>query len=213
MDVSAKLIGQIAGVLAIIEVIPYIISIIRGHTKPERATFAIWSLVDIVTVTSYIAVGATTTIFVPIIFAATSILIFLLSLKFGMGGINKLDIVCLIISAVAILLWIATNDPFIALYGNLLAVSLGFIPTIKKSYYLPQTENTLSWGLSTTASVLNVCALTTLQPGIAILPIMGAIGSIIVIFLLLFPNRRLRRYPVKKVRRAAMLSARRTRHA
>lgn len=211
MDISAKFIGQIAGFIAVIQVIPYFISIFKGDTKPERTTFAIWSLVNIVTVSSYIAVGATTTIFVPLIFAMTSVIIFLLSLKYGMGGFNRLDIACLCISLVAIAIWVITSNPLLALYGNLIASTLGFLPTIKKVYYLPKTENTLSWTLSALASVLNLFAITSTKAGIIILPLMSALGGVTVALMLNFPNRRLARYPVnnlKKLKRPPVKHAR-----
>lgn len=184
---SPVLIGQIAGVLAVIQVVPYIVSIFRGHTKPERMSYFIWFIVDALTIASYIAIGATTTIWVGLVFVFTGFIIFLLSLKYGMGGFSKLDIFCLFLALIGLLLWATTQNALLAMCFALFAAKVGFLPTIKKAYFFPETENTLSWTMCAGSSILNVFALTTLAPSIAIPPILAAIFNSIVAYLLLFP--------------------------
>lgn len=196
------LLGKIAGVLALIQIIPYVISIFRGNTKPQRATFAIWSVVNIVTATSYIAAGATTTKWMSIVFVFTAILIFLLSFKYGMGGYGALDISCMAIAGLAIALWVVTDNPVVALYANLAALSLGYIPTLKKVYRLPRTENMLAWLLTGAASILNVMALTSLAPEIALLPLIGMVGSVSVALLIVSAKLQWRKVPKRRVMRA-----------
>jgi len=49
---TQSIIGVAAGLLAFVAFIPYIISILKGETKPQRATFAIWSAISLVTLFS-----------------------------------------------------------------------------------------------------------------------------------------------------------------
>lgn len=181
------LIGQIAGVLAFAQVIPYIVSILRGHTKPERMTYSIWFVVEALTVLSYIAVGARTTIWVGLAYILTALTVLLLSIKHGMGGWSKLDVICLLLSVAGIAIWVTTSSALLALCFNVFAGKVGYLPTIKKAYFYPETENTLSWVMTSCTGILNVFALTTLAPSIAILPITQAIFPAIVAYLLLFP--------------------------
>jgi hypothetical protein len=184
---SPTLIGQIAGILAIAQVVPYIVSILRGHTKPERMTYFIWFIVDALAISSYIAVGARTTIWVGSVYVVTGLLIFLLSLKYGMGGFSKLDLVCLAIAAVGIVIWVTADSALLALCFSTCAGTIGYLPTIKKAYFYPETENTLSWVICSFSSTLNIFALTTLAPAISIPVILGAISSTVVAYLLLSP--------------------------
>ncbi len=184
------LIGEIAGVLAVVQVIPYIVSIFHGHTKPERATYFIWLIVDAVTITSYIAVGARTTIWTGLVFTVSALLIFILSIRYGMGGFSKFDIICLLLALGGISIWITTGDALLTLYFSTFVTLIGYLPTIKKVYFLPETENTLSWAMCSGASVLNILALTTLRPSIALLPISSAIMEVLIAYLLLFPAAR-----------------------
>src|ERR1035438_9899519 len=110
------LIGQLAGLLAILSVIPYIVSILRGHTKPERMTYFIWFIVDAVTMSSYIVSGARTTIWIGLVFVCSGFLIFCLSFKHGMGGFSSFDIGCLILALLGVVMWIDTKDALVALY-------------------------------------------------------------------------------------------------
>lgn len=183
------LLGQLAGIVAFCSVIPYIISIFKGKTKPSRASYAIWSVVEIVWVTSYIAAGATTTKWTGIVFAISAVLIFILSLKYGMGGLNAFDIPCLILAALAILIWVTTKNPILADYMSTLAIFLGYLPIIKKAYLWPETENTLSWVLYAVATILTVTALTTLQLAIALRPIISLVMALVITGLLLLPRR------------------------
>lgn len=189
MNITPALLGQIAGILAVVQAIPYIIGILRGKTKPARASYAIWSVMQVISMVSYIASGATDTKWVPIVLAFSAIAIFALSFKYGMGGLSKLDITCLGIAAVAIILWITTNDPALAVYASLIASTIAFIPVIKKSYVQPGTENTLSWTLYTASALFNVFALSTLDPVIALPPIVSLLCAGTIALLLLIPRK------------------------
>lgn len=185
MNETPTLIGYIAGAIALIQIIPYIISILRGHTKPERATYAIWSLVNLLTVSSYIAAGARETIWVGVACTISQLAIFFLSFKYGMGGFNKFDIFCLVAAAAGIMVWVTTSDPVLALYFNLGIKFLGFLPTLRKAYLFPKTENTLSWIMVGFASTLNLFALTSLRPELAIFPIYAVLADCLIVFILL----------------------------
>lgn len=188
MAMNHALIGEVAGVLAIIQVIPYIKSIFDGHTKPERTTYLIWFIVDAVTISSYIAVGARTTIWTGLVYTFTGMLIFGLSIKRGVGGFSKFDIGCFGLAILGVVLWATTKDALLALYYSTIVSKIGYLPTIKKAYFYPETENTLSWVMTAITGMLNLFALTTLQFSIALPPISGAITPTIVAGLLLFPQ-------------------------
>jgi hypothetical protein len=176
----SNFIGIIAGIIAFLNIIPYAISIFQGKTKPSRSAYAIWLIIDIVTAASYIASGATTTVWAFLAFALTTVIIFILSFKYGMGGLHKVDLVCMGLALISIITWVATKDPALALYASLAAKLIGYVPIFKKVYLHPGTENTLAWSMTAFASVLNLVALTSLKPEIAIAPICFAIVDLVI---------------------------------
>lgn len=190
MGISSQLVGQIAGILALLSVIPYLVSIFQGKTKPSRAAYAIWLTIDVIITAGYVAAGARSTAWVFVAFTLTTIVIFLLSLKYGMGGFNKFDLYCFAAAALIIVVWINTGNPLVALYMGLSAKMIGYLPVIKKSYLYPKTENTLSWAMAAVASLLNLFALTSLQLSMVLAPLSTALADTLIASLLLFPSWR-----------------------
>lgn len=186
----APFFGQAAGIVAFVAFIPYILSILRKETKPNRATFAIWSMVNVVILLSYLASGARDTIWVAFVYTICQLIVLLLSLKYGVGGFTKLDIICLASAALGICLWILTKQPTTALYISIFVEILGFIPTIKKSYLYPKTESSFAWVIFFLASSLNLFAITSFKFEIIVYPIYNFIFDGTVMFLLVFPQIR-----------------------
>lgn len=164
-------------------------------------TYFIWFIVDTLSIASYIAVGARTTIWVGLVYVITGLSIFLLSFKYGMGGYSKLDIACLLLALIGVSIWVTTSSALLALCFSTFASKIGYLPTIKKAYFFPETENTLSWTMTSLTSVLNIFALTTMAPAIAVPPVLGAVGPTIVAYFLLFPvaHHKLRRHKASRI--------------
>src|ERR1039458_5531801 len=101
--------GITAGILYAISVVPYFIDIFHGQTRPNRTTYAIWSIVKIVLITSYISSGATNTIWYGLFGATVAITLLIISIKHGMGGFSKFDIACFLLAILAIALWVTTE--------------------------------------------------------------------------------------------------------
>ena len=131
-------IGIIAGVIAFIAYIVYIRSILKGETKPNKATWWIWTFMGAVIGVSYYFSGAENTIWVPFVEFIGPFSIALLSLKYGEGGLeDRTDIICLTGAIISIILWIIFKNPVVALVTNLAVDSFALIPTIKKSSKSP----------------------------------------------------------------------------
>jgi len=183
------LIGRIAGLIAAVAFIPYIFSIFRGETKPQKASFAIWAAIGIVSLASYIASGATNTVWVLWVYAVVGVLIFILSFKYGVGGFEILDVICLSGAAIGIFLWVATSNPHYALYLSVLCELLAYIPTIKKVYYHPDTENKAAWLIGLFAGLLNLLAINALALDIIIYPAYVVLADTIMVLLIMIPRK------------------------
>lgn len=182
-------IGAIAGCIAFFQIVPYVVSILRGHTKPERTSYLIWLIVDVVGILTYISAGATTTIWTGAVFCLTALLIFVLSIKYGVGGFSKFDVGCFLLALVGVGIWVVSKDAILALYFITFVNFIGYLPTIKKVYFLPKTENTLSWTLAACASTLNLFALTSLQPQLVVPIACSMLLQCLIAYLLIFKSR------------------------
>ncbi len=165
MNIYSSL-GIAAAIVTLYEGLLYIISIFGfdyrfkkiTRTQPSRATWTVWAALGIVTALSYAASGATSTIWVPMVYAGYFTVIALLSIPYGYGGWNRWDLLCIFGALCAALIWWQFNSPQIALYMTILIDTLGLIPTILKSYANPRRENLLAWNLAFVASILNILA-------------------------------------------------------
>lgn len=182
--------GLIAGVIAFLAYIVYVISIFRDKTKPNRATWWIWAFMGLVVGLSYYASGAENTIWVPFIEFIGPFSIALLSIKYGEGGLeNKTDLICLFGAIVSIILWIIFDNPVVALVTNLAVDSFAIVPTIKKSYLRPEGEDFWAWFGTGMADTLNMFAVERFTFAILIYPIYMLVSDLIIILILLLRKK------------------------
>ncbi len=153
------LFGVLAGVLSAFAYLPYIRDTLRGDTRPERASWLIWSLLGSIAFFSQMYEGATHSLWLGGIQVLGTIVVFLLSIKRGMGGfLNKSDQKVLAVACVGLILWYFASTAVYALAIIISINLLGGWVTITKAYRDPQSETLLTWTVSMGASSLGVLA-------------------------------------------------------
>ncbi len=135
---------------------PYIIDTLKGKTKPERATWFVFSVLGIIAFISQAKLGATWSLVFSGIDTLGSLIVLGLSIKFGVGGWTKLDRIALTIAAVGVVAALVAREPILALLGNILADISGTVLTVYKTFRAPTTETTISWLLTGTSACLGV---------------------------------------------------------
>jgi len=185
-----SVIGFIAGIIALVAYIVYMVSIVRGTTKPNRTTWWIWSFMGLVLALSYYFSGAVNTIWVPIVEFIGPFLIALLSIKYGEGGLgDKTDLICFFGAILSIVLWAIFDNPTVALVTNLVIDSFAIVPTIKKSYLRPEGEDFWAWLGTGFADSLNFFAVERFSFAILVYPVYMVVSDLIIILLLLFNKK------------------------
>jgi len=136
----------------------YIISSLKGNTKPHRMTRFILAFVLTLNFISILAskgnLGAE-------VFAGVNCLqglvIFGLSLWRGMGGKSIFDWACLGIAMIGIIGWKLSGDPIIGVWFSVFADIVAYLPAFVKTYHHPKTESPwyyLFAGLSALSSLV-----------------------------------------------------------
>jgi hypothetical protein len=134
-------------------------------------------IAGIILAASYKAVGADSTIWVPVGFVVGPTIIFMLSIKYGTGGWNNIDLYCIFGALLGGVVWWIAQAPFIALVASLCMDCIGLIPTVRKVYYLPYSENALSWNMWLIGSIVNLFAVESWNISISLYPIYMVIGN------------------------------------
>ena len=165
--------------------IAYLYSILTGHTQPNRVTWWVLGLLNAGIAASYYAAGARSTIWLPIEFSVSFLVIGLLSIKYGEGGWTRLDLGCLLGAVLALGAWWLFRSSELGL-ALLTAVDLlGLMPTIAKVWSRPWTEDKLAWFVGTGASMLNVLAIDRWTLWISAYPLYVLASNILILILLM----------------------------
>ena len=173
----AEVFAIIAGVMLLAAGPPYLIDIIKGKTKPERATWFIWSVLGVIALISQIQLhGGWSLVFIGFD-AFGSILVFSLSLHYGVGGWTRLDKIALSIAALGLAISLIVKVPTIALLGVVLADMSGAILTMIKTYKAPATETTITWLFVGTASLFGALSVGKLDASLLIYPVYLTLGT------------------------------------
>lgn len=180
--------GLVAGFLSLSGFLRYLISIYQGKTRPNRVTWWVWAVVGLILCSSYYSSESLNTIWVPASLAVGPLIIAICAIKYGEGGWSRFDQGCLLSAGISLLLWWRFSSPAIALLINIVIDFLGALPTIRKSYYHPHSEDTLTWSIFLTANTLNLFALKNWSFALSAYPFYLFCNTVVIVAFLLRPK-------------------------
>src|SRR3989344_189970 len=149
----------ISSLLALISPVIYAKAILKGEAKPHRTTRLVLLLITSLATASLFAQHNTVAIWLAGVSTLQAIVIFALSIKHGMGGWAKSDMICLVIALLGIGLWQTTKQLTLALYAAIAADFTGMVPAIIKTYKFPKTEIWSFFFLDTVAAIFSLMAI------------------------------------------------------
>jgi len=162
--------GVTAFYFGLFEIVPYIMAMVgrdlfqfgsklAQRTVPNRATWLIWAFEGAVVAPANIAAGAVETAGVPVAYEIGYVIVFLLSIRYGEGGLTRTDLTCIglaVASGVAGFIW---HTPEVAIMVPLAVDLFGAAPTIKNCCQDPEKESMPAWSLTFAVSILNFSAI------------------------------------------------------
>jgi len=162
---NPKLIFATLSVICVlVSLTPYLIDVLKHKTKPHIYTWLIWSVTQgSAAVGIWYGNGGWGALELGI-GAVYIFIIFLLSFKFGSKNITKFDTLVLFLAFITVYVWLGTKDALLVVIMVSIIDTLGYIPTIRKSYYEPYTETLHAWFTGALASVFAFLALDTYTP-------------------------------------------------
>lgn len=153
-----EIIGAIAGVLAAISYIPYTIDVLRNKAKPERASWLIWTVLILIAFFSQVSKGATDSLWFTGFDSVGALIIFILSIKYGVGGFTRRDIISLFAAGAGLVIWFFTQDAIYALFITMAIDAIAAGLTVVKTLEDPSTETYPMWIIICVASSLAMVA-------------------------------------------------------
>ncbi len=171
--------------LPMISPLPYIRAILVGKVKPHRTTRLVYLLIGLLTTISLFVVQDRVAFWISLVSLGQAIVLFVLGLKFGVGGWTRSDIACLLLALTGVIAWQTTTDPIWGLYFGIVADFAGSLPTISKSWRDPGSEEPWFYLIDGMAGVFNTLAVENRTAAAVSYPVyLGAINFLIAFLVL-----------------------------
>jgi hypothetical protein len=144
-------------IIGIVSPIPYVIGTIRGVVKPQRITWLLFLLLNVNFLVSAIATHGN--LLFTIGQFTGPLVIFGLSIKYGVGGKPPFDIAALIFATIGFILLMIIDDKIFGLVLTLLIDMAAGALTVKKVIKDRASESKLTWCLGALSGLLGLISL------------------------------------------------------
>jgi hypothetical protein len=140
----------------------YIAATLRGQAKPNRISWAIWTLAPLTAFAAQISQGVGLEALLTFISGFSPFMVLLASFvnKKAYWKIAPLDWACGSLALAALILWALTREGLVAIILAIAADALAAAPTVLKSYRQPHSEHPLAF---ITAAISAIITLLTIQ--------------------------------------------------
>jgi len=150
--------------LNLIGSVTYSWNTIKGRTKPNRVTWLLWALAPLIAFAAMVKEGvAPLDGLMTFMVGFGPLIVFISSFvnRKSVWKITKFDMICGGLSVLGIIAWAFTRIGTIAIIFSIMADGLALLPTLKKSWKEPETEEDVVFGLAAISAVITMLALDT----------------------------------------------------
>jgi len=178
------LLGIASALLFIVGNVPYLTDTLQAKTKPHRITWGVVALLYGIGFANQYASGATNSLW---LFAASTLVVgvvFLVSLRNGVGGRSGTDIACLTISLTGVALWALLKSPLYSILANIIANAAALWPSYQKAKKDPESETRISWLVETISLALAAISVGKLDWQLLLLPVASIILQSYMVYIL-----------------------------
>lgn len=136
----------------------YLVSTLKGETKPNKVTWLLWGLAPLIAFAAQIIQGVGLSSLMTLSVGISPLLIFVASFlnKKSAWKISRFDLGCGALSLLALVLWGVTQIGNVAISLSILSDGLAAVPTLIKSYQAPETENYQAFLFAGIAAVITL---------------------------------------------------------
>jgi hypothetical protein len=162
--------GVAAGVLSLVDPVPYVRDILHALTRLHRGTWLIWSALGATAFASQLADGATWSLVMVGVQTVSMTLILLLSLRFGTGGVGIVDLCLIGVAALGILGWALSEEPLVATTFVVVTDLADVALMLPKTWRDPWSETFSTFALAGASGLLSAIAVGALDASLLLYP-------------------------------------------
>lgn len=179
--------------IACIRQIVGIFAMIKGNFKPQRMTRFLLFLVSLLLIVTLFAQKDRNAIYVILAIGIGNLIIFLLSLRTGVGGTSRFDLLVLLMVIITLIIWKTTNNHILGLCMAIVANFIAFWPTIIKAWHLPGTEEWVFYALYVLSSLLAILSISNFTFGKLALPVFVVFMNGTLVLIIVFRKKYLKK--------------------
>ncbi|WP_280400850.1 hypothetical protein [Nocardia carnea] len=152
--------------LSMVGTLSYALLTVRGEVKPNRLSWFLWAAASLTGFGAQLDDGVGWPAVLTFSMGAGPAVVFLASFanRSSYWRLSFPDLLCGTASVLALALWLALDDPQTAVVFAVLGDLAAAIPTFRKSWSAPGTENPLVFGLLGVNGILTLLTVTVWDP-------------------------------------------------
>jgi hypothetical protein len=162
--------GLLACALSLIGPTPYVRDVLHGTTRPHRGTWFIWTVLGTTALAAQWAHQPGWPLAMMAAQAVTITAVFLLSLRYGVGGPSASDLVLIGLAGLGVLGWALSARPVVASCFIVAADLIGVLLMVPKTWRDPWSETASSFAVAGVAGGLGAAAAGSLAPAVLLYP-------------------------------------------
>ena len=171
----ALVLGVLAGAVGVADTLPYIRDMRRGTTRPHRGTWLVWTVLSIGAYLAHGAEGPRWSLVMLAVQVALNCLVLALSVRLGVGGLGRADLLMLGMAGAGIAGWMIIGDPLVATLCIIAADLLGVAMMTPKAWRDPSSETSSTYALASLSGLLAAGAVGSMEPALLLYPIYYAL--------------------------------------
>ena len=136
----------------------YVRAILRGDAMPNRVTWFLWALVPLIASAAQLraGVGISTLVVLSVGAGPACVVLASFARETGSWKLGPFDYACGACSLAALALWAVTGDPVAAIMLSIVADAAAALPTLRKTWLAPGTEDRSAYLISFVGMILGI---------------------------------------------------------
>jgi hypothetical protein len=183
-----EIFALISFIIIVAPIIPYAKDMTRGRVKPSRSTRVMFLGLLLLAFFQQYSLGSGLGLALLVGEILGSVTVLLLSIRYGVGGLAKLDIVCYTLLILDLCIWAITKNALLAIFLTMLADMIALLPTVVKTWKDPQSETYYWWLMGVIAPVFGILSEGNFSLQEVLFPVYLLLANLLVVLLIVVPR-------------------------